>query len=172
MECAKEYTKFVKNCVEPHPIQMIERLCQLEKDDPKCVMGDLSLTSHNFQRVMTVELTKQRVLQNYMFIGIMEHMEFSMGVLEKILPRFFDNSVEVLSTVNQNDFKNRTSANKKVQINELDNDIRISIEGAFRHEIDLYQFIEKILFDKVKELGIEGETVATEFLTTKDKVVL
>lgn len=119
MECSKEYTKFIKNCVEPHPIQLVDRLCG---SDSKCQMGDLSLSSHNFQRVMTIELTKQRILQNYMFIGVLDHMKESFLVLEKLLPRFFSNSLDVVNNIDVADYKNRTSANKRIRIEDLDSD--------------------------------------------------
>ena len=163
-QCQQEYSKFIKNCVEPHPIQLVDRLCG---PDPKCSMGDVSLSSHNFQRVMTVELTKQRILQNYMFVGVMDHMKESLSILEKVLPRFFRGSNEVYDSMDIADFKNKTSANKRMSLEELDNDVRTQIEQAMRHEIDLYKFIERILFDKLDENEIESEKVATEFVSVK-----
>ena len=86
-ECMNNYSKFVKNCIQPHPTQLTDRLCGLED---KCDMGEPT-SSHNFQKVMAIELTKNRIMQNFAFVGIADHMILSLQVLENVAPRFFKN---------------------------------------------------------------------------------
>ena len=89
-ECMNNYSKFVKNCIQPHPTQLTDRLCGLED---KCNMGEPT-SSHNFQKVMAIELTKNRIMQNFAFVGITDHMILSLQVLENVAPRFFKNVIQ------------------------------------------------------------------------------
>lgn len=90
-ECMNNYSKFVKNCIQPHPTQLTDRLCGLED---KCDMGEPT-SSHNFQKVMAIELTKNRIMQNFAFVGIADHMILSLQVLENVAPRFFKNVIQI-----------------------------------------------------------------------------
>ena len=42
--------------------------------------------------------TRERVLNDYFFIGLLEHLEESLQALELLLPRYFKGAVEIYKT--------------------------------------------------------------------------
>lgn len=42
--------------------------------------------------------TRERVLNDYFFIGLLEHLEESLQALELLLPKYFKGAVEIYKT--------------------------------------------------------------------------
>lgn len=169
-----------------HDFQFIERLCMnsgFNRD--QCVIRQAARDSSNYEflRRKTIELTKNNISKNFMFIGILDHLKLSLGILENLLPRFFRETnllylekhwtptkagmkIKIFKPaywVKQN--KDLYSAYNKIELNDLDVIIRTELENIFADEIDIYQFIEARLFNWVNFYNLgQSDSVATEFL--------
>lgn len=142
-QCIDEYSKYESNCVDKFNPELLKWLCGTESE---C----LAATPN------TVEITKIKMLQNYYFIGIIEHMKESLQTLERLMPQFFKDAVRSYENL-QIDFK-RSSAKNKKPLSSIPDDKMVTLANVFKYEIDLFKFAEQWLFERMKAVGLPQPT--------------
>lgn len=158
-QCTREYTKFGENCIQNHDILFFERICGLGRECKinKDYMRGESLDVMNEHEMAVVELTKNRIVANFNFIGIIEYMDLSLLVLEKLAPSFFKGIYNIYSDLDPQNLKIRSGANHKLDLTLLKLESRELLEDIFKYEIDVFKFAENLLFQKLSHLGLLDE---------------
>jgi len=97
--------------------------------------------------------TRERVLNDYFFIGLLEHLEESLQALELLLPRYFKGAVEIYKTEQIQRQSKTTITNNKKEISEKTK--KYFEQGPLKYEKKLYDFTKNIFKERLNSLGIE-----------------
>lgn len=160
-QCIQEYTKFGENCILNHDILFFERICGLGRECKinKDYMKGENLQETNERDISVVELTKNRIVNNFHFIGFIEYMELSLLAIEKLAPNFFQGIYNSYSDLDSASLKTKSGANHKLDLNRMSVNNREFLEDVFKYEIDVFKFAETLFFQKLSQLGLDASRV-------------
>jgi len=100
-----------------------------------------------------LEKAKQRVLNDYFVIGVLEQFEDSLRVFEKLLPRYYRGALDVYHSKNIQTTRNQTKSLNKQEL--PDASIEKLRNGALRHEVDLYRFTRQLFNERMKKMQMQ-----------------
>jgi hypothetical protein len=95
-----------------------------------------------------VQQAKQNIDSKYVVVGILEELKGTLGVLENVLPDFFEGAVNHLSEI-----RNDTYTVKKKAMTDAAREY-FSNETALKLEYDLYNHAKARLFEQMRRLKI------------------
>ncbi|CAG0898774.1 unnamed protein product, partial [Cyprideis torosa] len=102
------------------------------------------LSLRAFNSVYAAQKAKQNVERYYAVVGVQEFMDITLKVLEKYIPLFFTNVIEVYNVSKIRDGLNQQNKNHyKVPVSEPVKEI---VRRNFTSEIDFYYFCRQRLF--------------------------
>ena len=93
-----------------------------------------------------LEIAKRNVFERYGIVGIMEDFPNTMKAIETVAPRFFLGSSVLYAKANEALHERSKTAHKKEPNPETVEYLR----NGLKREYELYNFIKKILYDKIK----------------------
>ncbi|CAG5112330.1 Oidioi.mRNA.OKI2018_I69.chr2.g6556.t1.cds [Oikopleura dioica] len=92
---------------------------------------------------VSAEIAKRNILNEYFFIGLLEHFEDSLFVFENILPDYFRGAIGMTKTKGYEENRKKKSAGKKQAT--FSNATRSALEnGILRDEVDIFKLIQKL----------------------------
>jgi len=98
------------------------------------------------------KLTRKRLLDDYFFVGILEHFEETLRVLEKILPQYFDGAVEVWKS---EQIQKKQQLTKTMNRKEMSPATReFYLNGPMKYEAKLYDFALNMFKARLSAEGI------------------
>ncbi len=99
------------------------------------------------------QLFKEHIEENYLFVGTLEEMNLSLGILEKLLPSFFGGARELTGTDESQNMKTQTKTlNKKKTSSETREWLKENT--SLKLEYELYDFVVKRLHRAAKKLKV------------------
>jgi len=93
-----------------------------------------------------LEIAKRNVYERYAIVGIMEDFPNTMRAIETVAPRFFLGSSVLFRTANEALHERSKTAHRK----EPESKTVEYLRNGLRREYELYDFIKKILYDKIQ----------------------
>jgi len=124
----------------------LEYICGSDKLWPEC--GNISNPK---SRERALERAKKHVLNEYLAIGILEDIENTLTLFERMVPTVFHGAPAVYRAIGET-ITNQTSTAKKEPVSDL---VREKLEkGPLRHQVDLYNLIKAVYEQKLRDFGI------------------
>ncbi|CBY07784.1 unnamed protein product [Oikopleura dioica] len=107
----------------------------------------------NNRHIRAVQIAKEHIEENYLFVGTLEEMNLSLGILEKLLPSFFGGARELTGTDESQNMKTQTKTlNKKKTSSETREWLKENT--SLKLEYELYDFVVKRLHRAAKKLKV------------------
>jgi len=100
-----------------------------------------------------VTVAKQRMMQDYFVVGVLEQFEDSLRVFEKLLPRYYRGALDVYQSKTIQTTRNQTKSLNKKTLPDVP--MRKLREGTLKHEYDLYHFARQLFNERMKDLKLE-----------------
>lgn len=119
---------------------------------PECQTATNQADEETYKTRM-LEKAKQRVLNDYFVIGVLEQFEDSLRVFEKLLPRYYRGALDVYHSKNIQTTRNQTKSLNKQEL--PDASIEKLRNGALRHEVDLYRFTRQLFNERMKRMNLK-----------------
>jgi len=104
------------------------------------------------QRIASLEISKQHVLQDYYFVGILEQFEETLMLLEHLLPSYFKGAVAIWKKKNIQEVQKSTKTKNRREMNEESR--KFFLEGPLKYEQMFYDFTRKIFNERLKYFQI------------------
>ncbi|KAH8408042.1 hypothetical protein KR222_002210 [Zaprionus bogoriensis] len=101
-----------------------------------------------FNSPYAVQMAKRNVEQEYSVVGTWEHVNLTLTVLEKYVPRYF-NHARYLYKLHKQSF---VTPNRRYSV---DDDVRATVRRNFTHEYDFYYFCKQRLYKQYMALKLE-----------------
>jgi len=123
----------------------LEYICGSSQIWPDCA------THASENRPKALERAKKHVLHNYFVIGILEDIENTLSLLERMIPSVFTGAPEIYEKIGDQ-ILNQTMTAKKGTISEHSR--RKLEQGPLRYQVDLYNLIKALYQEKLHKYGI------------------
>jgi dermatan/chondrotin sulfate uronyl 2-O-sulfotransferase UST len=99
-------------------------------------------------------IAKQKVLERYAIVGIVEDFENTMKSFEVVAPHFFAGAAELLN--DEEEAKKRKSS-KTAHKDEPSNETLEYLRERLKREYELYDFIKKTFYEKIEQFKSRGQ---------------
>ncbi|XP_068203069.1 uronyl 2-sulfotransferase-like [Palaemon carinicauda] len=94
-----------------------------------------------------VQMAKQVVSREYSVVGLVEHMDLSLLLLETLVPRFMEGATEIYANIRQREHMVVNINHKKPKVSVA---IREELLRRMSDDVDFYYFLEQRLFEQRK----------------------
>ncbi|XP_047477183.1 uronyl 2-sulfotransferase-like isoform X2 [Penaeus chinensis] len=125
--------------------------CAFRPGDEKEMMLTYFCGHHDFCRIVghkdALQVAKQVVSQDYSVVGLVEHMEISLLLMEALVPRFMVGASQVYSSRKQ---KEQLMVNKNQEKPEVPVEIREKLLQRMADDFEFYNFLEQRLHQQKK----------------------
>jgi len=118
-----------------------------------CGSEDECINTTQAAKKRAFEISKQHILNNYYFVGILEQFEETLLLAEFLLPNFYRNA----STIWKGDFVQERQKDTKTQHKKEMNEVskKFFLEGPLKYEKKLYDFARKVFNERLKFFKID-----------------
>ena len=96
-----------------------------------------------------LQIAKHNVEHNFAVVGLLEHLNETMAVLEHKLPQFFSGASELYREQSQ---KSSTVNKNTIKSNSISDDIRKVLKQRLSSEYELYNYVKQKLFRQYNNL--------------------
>lgn len=127
-------------------------------NDPECTFipgeeKEMILTyfcgHHNFCRIVghqgALQIAKQVVSEEYSVVGLLDHMDTSLLLMETLVPRFLTGALKVYLNIKQ---REHVIVNKNQKKPEVPMAVREELRQRMADDTDFYNFLEQRLFEQ------------------------
>ena len=98
---------------------------------------------------IALQLAKHNVDHNFAVVGVLEHLNETMAVLEDKLPKFFTGAQEYYNNLS----KSSSKINKNtIKSSEISDDVRAVLKHRLSNEYELYAHIKQKLFKQYNSI--------------------
>lgn len=117
----------------------------------------------NYQKKrLALEMAKIRLLKEYYIVGTLEKIEESLRLLEHTLPQFFSG---VLGVFREQDVQEVANSTRTLEKPQLSQHLRQELAmDSLRYEMELFAFIQSVLYKKYTSFGFHPEDWDPKFL--------
>jgi len=100
-----------------------------------------------------VEITKRKIVKDFLLVGILEQFDDTLLALEKLLPTYFKGALQVAHSEESLKEQKSTNSINKRPMNATNREFLI--EGPLKYEMELYNFARTVFNEKLVSLGIK-----------------
>lgn len=166
-----------KECqgMDEHDLKMTLEECVRAKR-PECKSPDIEYieficgnqeickaNQQNYQKKrLALEMAKIRLLKEYYIVGTLEKFEESLRLMEHTLPQFFSG---VLGLFKDRDVQEVINSTRTIDKPQLSQHLRQELAmDSLRYEMELFAFIQSVLYKKYTSFGFHPEDWDPKFL--------
>jgi len=149
-----------EECTEPLQV-LVRYFCGTAQEcnmkSPK--MGKFGSLNDWNKVAKAAELAKTKIITQYYSIGLMEKFDETLALFEKMLPGFFTGAP---AAYRSQFVQTQRESSKTAHTDGFSNATRTWLEeGPLRYEMDLYQLISSIFYERLNFFGIGAEQPLT-----------
>jgi len=97
---------------------------------------------------VSAQIAKRNILNDYFFIGLLEHFDDTLFLLEKILPDYFRGAALVARTKAYQEYRMKSAGKKQATFTNATRSILEN--GVLRYETDICKLIQKLFYERLQ----------------------